>query len=108
MLKDNLKQFRRNNNMSQEELASKVCVSRSSIALYEKGIRKPSIETIKLICTALNIKIEDLTIQEEELTEARWFSMQDLQNMVDTKELNPNQIACFVKCVKFLEARTGQ
>ena len=60
MLKDNLKQFRRNNNMSQEELASKVCVSRSSIALYEKGIRKPSLDTLKLICKALNINVKDL------------------------------------------------
>ena len=60
MLKNNLKQFRRNNNMSQEELASKVCVSRSSIALYEKGIRKPSLDTLKLICKALNINVKDL------------------------------------------------
>ena len=51
------------NNMSQEELASKTCVSRSSIALYEKGIRNPSKETIRLICKALNISVDDLIEQ---------------------------------------------
>lgn len=61
MLKENLKRYRIKNNMSQEELASKVCVSRSSIALYEKGLRNPNNETIKLICRALNINVEDLT-----------------------------------------------
>lgn len=60
MLKDNLIHYRNKKNMTQEELANKSCVSRSSIALYEKGIRKPNFETIKLICNALNISVDDL------------------------------------------------
>jgi len=48
---------------------------------------------------------ETLDIQKEELTEARWFSIEKLQSMVDSKELEPNQISCFVKCMKYLEKK---
>lgn len=50
-----------------------------------------------------DINIEDITIQEEELSEVKWFSMEDLENMVETKELNEDQISCFKKVCKFLE-----
>ena len=48
-------------------------------------------------------ELSDFVIQEEELTELKWFSMEELEDMVENKILNPNQIACFVKCVKYLE-----
>ena len=50
-----------------------------------------------------DVDIADMQIQEEELSEVRWFSMDELNHMVETKELNANQIACFVKVCKFLE-----
>jgi NADH pyrophosphatase NudC (nudix superfamily) len=39
--------------------------------------------------------LDDFVIQKEELTELKWFSMQELETMVENKILNPNQIACF-------------
>ena len=50
-----------------------------------------------------DINLEDITIQEEELSEVKWFSMEDLEKMVETKELNEDQISCFKKVCKFLE-----
>ena len=49
-----------------------------------------------------DIDIKDIVIQEEELTEVRWFSMDELKHMVETQELNENQIACFVKVCDYL------
>ena len=49
--------------------------------------------------------LKDFVIQKEELTEVKWFSMQELSSMVECKILNPNQIACFVKCMNFLKNR---
>ena len=43
---DRLKDLRKNKNMSQDELANVVGVSKSSISCYEKGTRTPSLETI--------------------------------------------------------------
>ena len=50
-----------------------------------------------------DIDINSILIQEEELTEVRWFTMDELNHMVDTKELNEDQIACFIKVCNYLE-----
>ena len=50
-----------------------------------------------------DVDLEDITIQEEELSEVRWFSMDELNHMVETGELNENQISCFIKVCNFLK-----
>ena len=61
---------------------------------------------LKLAIKLLQKKLKlYFVIQKEELTEVRWFSMQELQNMVKQKILNPNQIACFEKCVNYLKTK---
>lgn len=51
----------------------------------------------------LDLDLSKLKIQEDELTEVKWFSMNKLQEMVDSKELNPDQVAFFVKCSNFIK-----
>ncbi len=51
--------------------------------------------------------IKDFVLQEEELTEVRWFSIEELEHMVEMKELNENQIAFFLKCKSYLEKKSG-
>ena len=63
------------------------------------------VDCYKMYYMRTDLKLSDFVIQEDELTELRWFSMQELQNMVDENILNPNQIACFKKCVKYLEEK---
>ncbi len=50
-----------------------------------------------------DIDLNDIIIQEDELTEVKWFSMDTLKHMVETGELNENQISCFNKVCKYLE-----
>lgn len=50
-----------------------------------------------------DVELDDIIIQEDELSEARWFSMEKLKHMVETKELNENQISCFIKVCNYLE-----
>lgn len=50
-----------------------------------------------------DVELEDIIIQEDELSEVRWFSMTELKHMVETKELNENQISCFVKVCNYLD-----
>ena len=45
----------------------------------------------------------DFVLQKEELSEVRWFSMGELQHMVAIKELNEDQISCFIKVCNFLK-----
>ncbi len=50
-----------------------------------------------------DVELEDIIIQEDELSEVRWFSMSELKHMVETKELNENQISCFIKVCNYLD-----
>ena len=44
-----LRQIRKDNNMTQQELADVLCLSRSVIAQYEKGYKVPTITTLDII-----------------------------------------------------------
>ena len=52
-----------------------------------------------------DIDLKDIKIQEEELSEVKWFSIDELKHMVEIDELNENQISCFIKVCKFLEQK---
>lgn len=57
---EKLKSLRISKNMTQEDLAKKLNISRQSISKWEQGINEPSIETLKQICLILDVSINDL------------------------------------------------
>ena len=56
----------------------------------------------KMFFVNKDIDINNIKIQKEELTEVKWFSMDELKHMVDTHELNEDQISCFIKVCDYL------
>ena len=60
MFKDNLVELRKIHEMSQEELADKIGVSRQTLSKYETGESLPDIEKCKLIADAFGVSIDDL------------------------------------------------
>ena len=59
-----LGEIRENAGLTQEELAKKVGVTRSSIYNYERGKQNPSDEVIDKICMILRVKKDDVEIQD--------------------------------------------
>ena len=57
---DNLIELRKNHNLSQEELAEKIGVSRQTLSKYETGESLPDIEKSKLLADAFGVSIDDL------------------------------------------------
>ena len=57
---DNLKLIRKRKNMSQEDLADKVNVSRQSVSKWENGEAYPEMNNILELCKIFNCKINDL------------------------------------------------
>ena len=60
-------------------------------------------ECYKMYFVNNDIDIESIKIQEEELSEVRWFTIEELHRMAATNELNEDQILCFIKACQFLE-----
>lgn len=58
---DRIKNLRKKLEISQKDLSDKTNISVSSINKYEMGIRKPKIETLQKIATALNTDLLSLT-----------------------------------------------
>ena len=60
ILKNNLKQIRTENKMSQAQLAEIVGVSRNTISSIERGQFNPTAKLALIICIALDKKFEDI------------------------------------------------
>ncbi len=61
-MKTKIKEFRAKKNLTQEELAKKVDVSRQTILYIERGEYNPSLLLAMNICKILKCKVEDLFI----------------------------------------------
>ena len=75
--------------------------SKETFIEYDSGC--DGYDCYKMYFVNKDVVLEDIKIQEEELSEVRWFSMDELHHMVDNGELNNNQISCFIKVCEFLE-----
>ena len=58
---ENLKTLRKHQNLSQEQLADKLNLSRSIVGMWESGQRKPSFETLELLADFFNVRLDDLS-----------------------------------------------
>ena len=75
--------------------------SNENLILYDAGCDGK--ECYKMYYVNKDIEFNDIIIQKEELSEVRWFSMDELKHMVDTHELNDNQISCFIKVCDYIK-----
>lgn len=58
--------FRNEKGISQEVLSGLADIGRSHLGAIERGERKPTLETLYRICTALNIKMSTFILKLEE------------------------------------------
>ena len=66
MFSDNLVQLRKLNDMTQEELAEAVGVTRQAIAKWEAGDSVPDLERSKAIADAFGVSLDDLANYDPE------------------------------------------
>lgn len=63
---DNLTELRKYHDLSQEELAEMIGVSRQTLSKYETGESIPDIEKCKLIADSFGVTVDDLISYKEE------------------------------------------
>lgn len=66
-LGEKIKELRKKNNISQEELSEKIGVSRQTITKWENDAGLPDIENIKTIASLFNISIDELLDYKKEI-----------------------------------------
>ena len=63
-LANNLKRIRKDNNLSQEELADKLGVSRQAVSKWESGGAYPEMDKVLQLCKMFNLNIDELLNQD--------------------------------------------
>ena len=76
-------------------------ISKYDITEFDSGCDGK--DCYKMYYVKANLDIADLNIQKEELTLVKYFSMQELEEMVENKTLNQDQVDFFIKCKEFIE-----
>lgn len=61
---DNLKKIRKDNNLSQEQIAEALGVSRQSVSKWESGLAYPEMDKMISLCKRFNLNIDDLLNQD--------------------------------------------
>lgn len=82
-----------------EELG--IDISKYDITEFDSGCDGK--DCYKMYYVKVDLDIADLNIQKEELTLVKYFSMQELEEMVENKTLNQDQVDFFIKCKEFIE-----
>lgn len=66
MLQENIKTFRKDRGLTQEELAIRVNVVRQTVSKWEKGLSVPDADTLQKIAEVLEVSVSQLLGREEE------------------------------------------
>lgn len=82
-LNEKLQQLRKQKNLTQEELAQSLFVSRTAISKWESGRGYPSIDSLKAIAHFFNISVDELLSGEQLLTLAEADHKQKRSHLCD-------------------------
>lgn len=87
---DNLKTIRKNKNMSQEQLAEKINVSRQSVSKWETGESYPEMNHILELCKIFHCKINDLI--HTDMSDISSFDEKIVMDVVKLNEQKQTQV----------------
>lgn len=76
---EKIKKIRTDNNLTQEQFAEKLYVSRTAVSKWESGKGYPSIDSLKYMSKLFNISIDDLLSSEEILDIAEQDKQQKIK-----------------------------
>jgi len=92
---DNLKQIRKSKNISQEDLAERLGVSRQSVSKWETGENYPSMFNIMCLCDIFNCKINNLV--HESMSDINSLDEEIKMSVVKFKENEQKKMKGFTK-----------
>lgn len=92
---EKLQKLRTSQNMTQEELAEKLYVSRTAISKWESGRGYPSIDSLKMIAKFFNVTIDELICSGEMVSLAE-------ENIKDTNKRYAALVCGILDCMMIL------
>jgi transcriptional regulator with XRE-family HTH domain len=89
MFPDRLKNLRKNNNKTQQQMADILGISRQAYGYYENGSRQPDFESLKTLANYFDVTIDYLLTGKKEMNsnEEMWKELLDPEKQVFFKDL---------------------
>jgi transcriptional regulator with XRE-family HTH domain len=88
-----IKQIRKNKNITQDEIAKKIGVSKSTYCTWEKGLYEPSIENLIRIAEILNTNIDYILKIDKNISEIE-------QLYYPLNETNRTRVKAYIKALQ--------
>ena len=82
-LSENLKKIRKDNNLSQEQLAEKLGVSRQSVSKWESNQAYPEMDKVLQICQMFNLNVDELLNQNLKEVKDKKDSKNSINKYID-------------------------
>ena len=105
---NNLQKLRKNKNISQEQLAEELGVSRQAVSKWESGASYPEMDKLVLLCKIFNCNLDDLInkdiTQIEDLSSSKKILTNFIKSIGDgiTKTIKMIENFSFKDLVKFI------
>lgn len=98
---ERLKELRREESLTQEELSKNLKITRSRLAMYEQGQRDPDTETLELIADYFNVDMDYLMGRSSSRHSANvdYYRM-DLEAIIYLNKLDRNQMKQLIAVAK--------
>jgi len=79
MFANNLKELRKRNNLTQENLANSLAVSRQAVCMWERGERVPKISVLTKIARFFEVSIDRLVNGKLQITKSKLQTNSNIQ-----------------------------
>ena len=93
MLAENLKKARKNSGYSQDEVATKLSITRQSISKWENGRAYPDVISLKLLCDLYDISMDEIIKDDEIIQKKKKEIIQIYLNRQERKGILNNRRA---------------
>ena len=103
---ENLKQLRKEKQLSQEELAELLDVSRQAVSKWEQGMGYPEVEKLLLLSSKLSVSLDSL--METEIAQKRTTQMQSATGIITITSPTEHVIAACHKVVSSQKMSGGK
>ena len=100
-LSDNLRSIRKENNLSQEQLAEKLGVSRQAVSKWESGQSYPEMDKVLMICKLFNYNIDELMNENVKEVDETKQSKININKYVDDFFAFITKTVDMISCMKF-------
>ena len=92
---EKLQQLRKQNNLTQEQLAEQLFVSRTAVSKWESGRGYPNLESLKCISKLFSISIDELLSNDELIELAETENRSNINKSPSPPAPNPSQHQSF-------------